>query len=74
MDLNKTAELWAEKEVASEAEAFESAIKRIKPNEEPKASFVLNENSYKKIEKIIESVKLMEANTYKPSGEIPSCK
>lgn len=31
MDLQKTAENWANQDAASEAEAFESAIKRIKP-------------------------------------------
>ena len=33
MDLHSTAKLWAEKETASEAEAFETAIKRLKPFE-----------------------------------------
>ena len=33
MDLHKTAEAWAEKTAASEAEAFETALKRIKPFE-----------------------------------------
>ena len=38
MDLQKTAENWANQDAASEAEAFESAIKRIKPNDEPKTA------------------------------------
>lgn len=33
MNSNDTAHLWAEKQAASEAEAFESALKRMKPFE-----------------------------------------
>ena len=31
MDMQKTAEIWANNEANSEAEAFETAIKRLKP-------------------------------------------
>lgn len=31
MDMQKTAEIWAENEASSESEAFETAIKRLKP-------------------------------------------
>ena len=71
MDIQKTAELWAEKDEASEAKAFEAAIKRIKPNDESKTASKMLEVPFSVSDEVEQayrqgyiaaSIKLMQEN------------